>query len=201
MKAQAPAARQVFGYLTIVLMAVVVGGLGYLAFLAFIKGVLRPKEFASYGLALTAIFGATASFFSPCAFTVFPSFVVFAGSSTGETSGERARRAALHGVVAALGVATSVAIIGLVVAALGASAGPSFSIFSSSPNSELAKALRLAVGGFLVLMGLALLLNLSHRIPLVGKLAAWTSEIGGVSAPTLRSVYVYGTTYVAVGFG
>ncbi len=45
MKSRAPAARQVFGYLTIVLMAVVVGALGYLAFLAFVKGVLRPKEF------------------------------------------------------------------------------------------------------------------------------------------------------------
>jgi hypothetical protein len=201
MKARAPAARQVFGYLTIVLAAVLVGALGYLAFLAFVKGVLRPKEFASYGLAITTIFGATASFFSPCAFTVFPSFVVFAGASTGETSGERARRAALRGAVAALGVVTSVAIIGVVVAALGASAGPSFSIFSASPNSAVAKGLRLAVGGFVAVMGLVLFFNLSHRIPLAGRLAAWAGEVGGVSAPSLRSVYVYGATYVAVGFG
>lgn len=201
MKSRAPAARQVFGYLTIALMAVLVGALGYLAFLAFVKGVLKPQEFAAYGLVLTAVFGATAAFFSPCAFTVFPSFVVFAGSRTDETPAERARRAAWRGAVAALGAITSIAIIGAVVAALGTSAGPGFSIFSSSPNSAIAKGLRLAVGGFVAVMGLALLFNLSHRIPLVGRLAAWAGEVGGVSAPSLRSVYVYGATYVAVGFG
>ena len=47
------------------LVVVTLAGLGYLAFLAFVKGILVPGEFAGYGLAITAVAAGTASFFSP----------------------------------------------------------------------------------------------------------------------------------------
>jgi hypothetical protein len=191
-----------FVYLLTTLSLLAVAGLGYLAFLAFVKGILRPGEFASYGLVLATVAGATASFFSPCSFTVFPSFIVFAGPAREGASGTRLRSAAIQrGAAAALGVVTTALVVGIVIGALGTSMGPSFSIFSSSPNSLVAKALRIAVGSFVASMGLIHLLNWSHRLPFVGRVSAWAAELSSTSKPTLRSAYIYGATYVAVGFG
>jgi hypothetical protein len=178
-----------------------VAGLGYLGFLAFVKGILKPGEFASYGLVLATVAGAAASFFSPCSFTVFPSFIVFAGPHSEDAPGIRLRSAVHRGAVAALGVVTTALVVGIVIGALGASIGPSFSIFSSSPNSLVAKGLRVAVGSFVAAMGLIHLLNWSHRLPLMGRVSAWATELSSTSRPSLRSTYVYGATYVAVGFG
>lgn len=106
-----------------------------------------------------------------------------------------------RGAAAALGVITTCIVVGLIIGALGASVGPSFSIFSSSPNSLVAKGLRIGVGTFVASMGLLHLLNLSHRLPLVGRVSTWATAIGETSTPSLRSAYVYGATYIAVGFG
>lgn len=190
-----------FFYLLTALSLLAVAGLGYLAFLAFVKGILKPGEFASYGLVLATVAGATASFFSPCSFTVFPSFIVFAGPPSEGAPGIRPRSAMQRGAVAALGVVTSVLIVGIVIGALGSSIGPSFSIFSSSPNNLVAKGLRIAVGSFVASMALIHLLNWSHQLPLVGRVSAWATELSSTSRPSLRSAYIYGATYVGVGFG
>lgn len=188
-------------HLSTALLLLAVGGLGYLAFLAFVKGILRPGEFASYGLALATVAGATAAFFSPCSFTVFPSFILFASRSQERGWAPRLRSSMTGGAAAALGVITTAIVVGIIIGALGASVGPTFSIFSSSPNSLVAKGLRIGVGTFVASMGLLHLLNLSHRLPLVGKVSTWATEFGGASTPSLRSAYGYGAAYVAVGFG
>ena len=176
------------------------GGLGYVGFLAFVKGLLMPNEFAAYGLILTTIAAATASFFSPCSFTVLPSYIAFAGSGNEVEPGRRFQSALKNGLVAALGVITVVAVLGALIGALGTGVGSDLSITGSDP-STLAQALRMAIGAFLISMGVLHIMDLSHRIPLLGRISAWAIQAEGEGGPSLRSVYGYGAGYVLVGVG
>ncbi len=171
-------------------------GLGYVVFLAFVQGILKPNEFAGYGLVLTAIAAGMASFFSPCSFVVLPGYVAFASGGGGDRRGTR--QAVLNGLAAASGVVTAVAVIGLVIAALGAAVGPELSLTGSSP---IARVVRIVVGTFVIGMGVLHFSGLSSRLPLLGQLAAWGVRHDGGGAPSRRSLYVYGSTYVLVGIG
>lgn len=176
-----------------------VAGLGYLAFLAFVKGILVPGEFAAYGLVITAVTAGTASFFSPCAFTVLPSYIAFAGGSRTPRGTPELGPALAGGLAASLGVVTAVSVLGLVVAALGTGIGASLSITGEDP-SRAAQGFRIGVGAFVISMGLVHLLDWSHRAPLVGRVASWavrTQPEGG----SLRSLYAYGAGYALVGVG
>lgn len=185
--------------LTLLLLAL--GGLGYLTFLAFVKGVLATREFAAYGLVLTSVAAGTASFFSPCSFTVLPGYLAFAGSSgEGEEPGRKSQSALKNGLVAAFGVVTAVVIIGALIGALGTGIGPGLSITGSDPNPA-SQALRITIGAFVLSMGLLHLFNLSHKVPLLGRISAWAIGKQDEGGPSLRSVYLYGAGYVLVGIG
>lgn len=188
-------------YLILLATGLAVAGLGYLSFIAFVEGVLKPHEFASYGLAFTAVAGGVASFFSPCSFTVLPTMVILGDMRDANAVAPRVRRALARGLLAALGVLSSAVVIGVIIGALGTGLGPTFSIFSSSPNSAIAKAIRISIGAVLVAMGLVHLLDLSHRLPLAGRVAAWAGEFGLSQQASARSAYVYGAVYIGVGFG
>ena len=187
-------------YISLAVALLALGGLGYLGFLAFVKGILMPGEFAAYGLVITAVAAATASFFSPCSFTVLPSYIAFASSGQAVEPARRFRNALRNGVVAALGVVTVVAILGAVIGALGTGIGAELSITGSDP-STLAKALRIAIGAFVLSMGLVHIIGWSHRVPLLGRISAWAIRAEGEGRPSLRSVYAYGAGYVVVGIG
>ena len=186
--------------ISLALLLLAIGGLGYLGFLAFVKGVLAPKEFATYGLVLTTLAAATASFFSPCSFTVLPSYIAFASSGQELEAGRRFRNALKNGLVAALGVVTVVAILGALVGVLGAGVGADLSITGSDP-SPVARALRIGIGVFVLSMGLTHILDLTHRIPLLDRISSWAIRAEGDGEPSLRSTYAYGAGYVAVGVG
>ena len=173
------------------------GGLGYLA---FVKGVLAPGEFASYGLVLTTVAAATASFFSPCSFTVLPSYIAFASSPAEVPARERLGGALKRGLAASLGVITVVALIGAVIGALGTGVGAQLSITGPEPSAP-ARALRYTIGAFVLSMGVLHLADLSHRIPLLGRLSSWAIRAEGEGGPSLRSTYAYGAGYVLVGIG
>ena len=198
--------RSYVAYFSPVILLLAVGGLGYLGylgFLAFVKGILVPKEFASYGLVLTTLAAATASFFSPCNFTVLPSYLAFASSAGDVEAGRRFWNALKGGLVAALGVVTVVAVLGALIGALGTAVGPKLSITAADPNAANAasRALRITIGTFVLFMGLSHILNLSHKIPLLGKISSWAIRAEGEGGPSLRSVYGYGAGYVLVGIG
>ena len=185
----------------LVTLFIVVGlaALGYLAFLAFVKGILVPGEFAAYGLVITAVAAGTASFFSPCAFTVLPSYIAFAGGGMVGQRGPTLGATLLAGTAASLGVVTAVSALGLLLAALGTGIGSSLSVTGDDP-SRAAQGLRIGVGVFIVAMGLMHLLDWSHRVPLVGKAASWAVRAqpeGG----SVRALYVYGAGYAVVGIG
>lgn len=193
-------ARSYVSYLSLAILLIAVAGLGYLAFLAFVKGILGPKEFASYGLVLTTLAAATASFFSPCSFTVLPSYLAFASSAGDVEAGRRFWNTLKGGLVAALGVMTVVAVLGALIGALGTAIGPKLSITGSDPSTA-SRALRIAIGTFVLFMGLSHILDLSHKIPVLGKISSWAIRAEGEGGPSLRSVYGYGAGYVLVGVG
>jgi len=186
--------------ISLALLLLAVGGLGYLGFLAFVKGVLAPKEFASYGLVLTTVAAATASFFSPCSFTVLPSYIAFASSGQQIGTGRRLQSALKNGLVAALGVVTVVVLMGILIGALGTGIGADLSITGSDP-SPVARALRILIGVFVLSMGMVHILDLSHKIPLLGRMSAWAIRAEGEGGSSLRSTYAYGAGYVLVGVG
>ena len=190
-------------YLSPVLLAVLllgIGGLGYLAFLTFVKSILVPGEFAAYGLLVTTVAAATASFFSPCSFTVLPSYIAFSGSAADGTMERGFPSALKNGLVAALGVVTVVAVLGVLIGALGTRIGSDLSITGSDPSTA-AKVLRIVIGAFILSMGLLHIMDLSHRIPLLGRISSWAIQAEGEGDPSLRSVYAYGAGYVLVGIG
>ena len=176
------------------------GGLGYLGFLAFVKGLLMPNEFAAYGLVITTLAAATASFFSPCSFTVLPSYIAFAGSANDVGPGRRLQNSLKNGLVAALGVITVVVVLGALIGSLGTGIGSDLSITGSDP-SALAKSLRIAIGVFVLSMGVVHIMDLSHRIPLLGRISSLAIRAEGDGGASLRSVYGYGAGYVLVGIG
>ena len=187
-------------YLFLAAVLLALGGLGYVGSLAFVKGLLMPNEFAAYGLVITTVAAAVASFFSPCSFTVLPSYIAFAGAGNDVESGRRLQNALKNGLVAALGVVTIVAVLGALIGALGTGIGSGLSITGADP-SPLAKALRIAIGAFVLSMGSLHLMGLSHRLPLLGRISSWAIRAEGEGGPSLRSVYGYGAGYVLVGVG
>ena len=185
------------GFLVVFLVALV--GLGYLGFVAFVKGVMRPGEFGTYGLLVTTLAAATASFFSPCSFTVLPGYLAFASSGSG--AGQGGLRSALKsGVVAALGVLAAVTIIGALIGVLGTGIEADLRMTGSNP-SPAAQALRIAVGAFILGMGVLHLTGLSNRLPLLGGISTWAIRLEGDGSPWLRSFFLYGAGYVLVGIG
>ena len=126
-------------YISLAGMLLALGGLGYLGFLAFVRNMLMPGEFAAYGLVITAVAAGTASFFSPCSFTVLPSYIAFASSGQNAEPGKRFRSALKNGVVAALGVVTVVAVLGSVIGILGTGIGASY-ISQGRPTAYLCSA-------------------------------------------------------------
>lgn len=195
--------RSVSPYIPLTTLAILLlglGGLGYLGFLAFVEGILVPGQFAAYGLVITTVAAATASFFSPCSFTVLPSYLAFAGSGRDGEPGSNFKLALRNGLVAALGVVTVVTGIGALIGALGTGIGPELSIIGPEPSAP-ARALRLAIGAFVLFMGLLHILDLSHRIPLLGKIASWAIRAEGGGGPSLKWLYGYGAGYVLVGVG
>lgn len=180
-----------------VFVLVGIGLVGWLAFLAFVTDVLAPREFASYGLIVVAALAAVASFFSPCSFTVLPSYVALMPGGGGRRS---VQRAAINGAAAGLGVLTAVGVLAIVIGLLGTALGPSLSVTSDEP-STLVRGLRIGVGAFLVLMALIHLAGLSHRIPLLGSIATLAIQTDRGDRRTLPALYGYGVGYVAIGLG
>ena len=187
-------------YIYLALGLLALGGLGYLGFLTFVRNILMPGEFATYGLIITTVAAGTASFFSPCSFTVLPSYISFASSGQDAERDKRFHNALKNGVVAALGVVTVVAVLGALIGLLGTGIGTDLSITGTNP-SPVAMSLRIAIGAFVLSMGLVHITGQTHRIPFLGRISALAIRAEGEGRPSLRSVYAYGAGYVVVGIG
>jgi len=185
-------------YAALLVVFLVVITAGYLGFRAF----ATTPDLSVFNLYVLAVAAGLASFFSPCAFPLLPSYLSFyylAGQEDEATS-HSAGRAAKLGLATALGVITFDLLLGAIIAALGTGVAQGLSISSSDP-SGFVRIFRGVVGVVILILG-------------IGQLAGWNLKPRFVDALTYRtrpqrdggrgpasSLYLYGLGYTAAGMG
>lgn len=186
----------VYAGLLLVLSLVIAAG--YFGFRAF----ATAPALSSANLYIFAMVAGVASFFSPCAFPLLPSYFSFYQRAARRSEGTTASFgvAVSLGLTAALGVMTFAVILGLVIALLGAGVAQGLSISSSAP-SIFVRAFRGVVGALLVTLGIAQLLGWNLKPRLVDALAFYTRPKRDGSMGSGSSLYLYGLGYNAAGMG
>ena len=188
-----------FGYyLGLSLLLVIVIGLGYIGFRYFAAAVMPQME--SFNLLALAIIAGVASFFSPCAFPLLPSYLSFYTRTTGNGNESSPLAHTLQlGIVASMGVVTFTLILGAVVGLLGAGAGQTLSISGPEP-SRFVLWFRGVIGVILVALGLAQWFNINIKPGIADKLA-WYTRPNRAGARGTSTFYLYGLGYTAAGLG
>lgn len=184
-------------YLAVIAVLVAVIGTGYFGFRTFVT--IDPSALNLYGLAVVA---GIASFFSPCAFPLLPSYLAFYYEASQKRAGSKpdAGGALPLGLAAALGVVTFAIGLGLLMAALGAGVGESLSISNGEP-SQFVRLFRGGIGGILLVLGIGQLAGWNLKPRFVDAFADRTRpEPDGVGRP-VRNLYLYGLGYNAAGMG
>lgn len=178
------------------LVAIVVAG--YLSFRQFATTVMPQME--AFNLLALAVAAGIASFFSPCAFPLLPSYLAFyaAARSDGPQSAQPAQALKL-GLAAAAGVITFTLILGTAIGILGASAGKTLSISGPEPNAFV-RWFRGGVGVILISLGVAQWLNLNLKPGLADALA-WRTRPRHETERSIITFYLYGLGYNAAGMG
>lgn len=185
-------------YVGLILLLLAVMALGYAGFRYFATVVMPQPE--AYTLPLLAVIAGVASFFSPCAFPLLPSYLSFyARASNNSPQATRSTRALGLGLAAAMGVVTFTLTLGAIIGLLGVSAGEALSISKPEP-SRLVLWFRGGLGLILVALGLAQWFKVNLKPSLADKLAWHTrpNRQGNGGATTL---YLYGLGYTAAGMG
>jgi cytochrome c-type biogenesis protein len=184
-----------FGGLMLALAALIAAG--YLGFRTF----ATVPDLGAFNLYLLAIVAGVASFFSPCAFPLLPSYFSFyhqAGESTGAAA-HRGRSIQL-GLSAALGVMTFTLFLGLIIAALGTGFAEGLSISGPEP-SQFVRGFRGAVGALLLGLGIAQLAGLNLKPKFMEAFAYRTRPQREGNRGPAASLYLYGLGYNAAGMG
>jgi len=185
-------------YLGLIALLVLIVGLGYLGFRQFATQVM--PQMGAFNLLALAVIAGIASFFSPCAFPLLPSYLSFYAMSGREDNQPVPRGRGLGlGLTAAAGVVTFTLILGAIIGLLGAGAGKALSISGPEP-SLFVRWFRGGVGVILVALGLVQWFNVNLKPGLADKLAWHTrpNRQGNGGATTL---YLYGLGYTAAGMG
>ena len=185
-----------FGALLIA-FAVVIGA-GYLGFRTF---AITPT-LNSANVYLFAVVAGVASFFSPCAFPLLPSYFSFYQTAGKHLEGPRtgAGKAIKFGLAAALGVITFALILGTVIAVLGTGVAQGLSI-SASESSQFVRIFRGIVGSILVTLGVVQLLGWNLKPNFVDAFAFYTRPRRAGERRPATNLYLYGLGYNAAGMG
>lgn len=185
-------------YVGLILLMLAVIGAGYAGFRYFATTVmLRPS---AYQLPALAVIAGVASFFSPCAFPLLPSFLSFyARASNNGTQTTQSTRVLGLGLTAAVGVVTFTLILGTIIGLLGVSAGKALSISGPEP-SRYVLWFRGALGVILVLLGLAQWFNINLKPGIADRLA-WHTRPNHQGNGRAAALYLYGLGYTAAGMG
>ena len=165
---------------------------GVAGVLYFWGQILGPGDLSAVSLPVVALAAGVAATFNPCSLPLLPGFLTFVGGSD-DDMGVR-RRSGLS-LTVSLGAASTVIVMGIVVAVVGAGAKELIAPYF--------RWVQLFVG--LVLMGLATfhLLGRSHGFPGIAPIVRLGGRMwdGAVGTPTPRSAYLFGAGFVAVGAG
>jgi hypothetical protein len=130
-----PTGAAYFLYLGLILVLLALITAGYIGFRRFATAIM--PQMGAYNLLALAVIAGVASFFSPCAFPLLPSYLSFY-ALTGRHNGERPAppaRALGLGLAAAAGVVTFNLILGSVIGLAGAGAGQALSISGPEPSA------------------------------------------------------------------
>ena len=185
-------------YGVLIFVFVVIIGAGYLGFRVF----ATTPSLSAANLYLFAVVAGVASFFSPCAFPLLPSYFSFYQTAGRHTEGARkgTGKALRFGLAAALGVITFALILGVIIAVLGTGVAQGLSI-SAPESSQFVRIFRGAVGGILVTLGVGQLLGWNLKPTFVDAFAFYTRprQVGERGPAT--NLYLYGLGYNAAGMG
>jgi cytochrome c-type biogenesis protein len=168
---------------------------GYLVFWAF----SAQAAFADAHLLILAAVAGIASFFSPCAFPLLPSYLAFYHSAASTRKAGVGRGLQL-GVAAAFGVVAFDLILGAAIAVLGSGVGESLSISSDEP-SQLLLIFRAVVGIALLALGFSQLAGWNLKPKIADSLAFWTRPQRQSYRRSETSLFLYGLGYNAAGMG
>jgi cytochrome c-type biogenesis protein len=184
-----------FGGLLLALAAVIAAG--YLGFRTF----AAVPDLGAFNLYLLAIVAGVASFFSPCAFPLLPSYFSFyhQAGETGSAAPYRGRSIQL-GLSAALGVMTCTLLLGLIIAVLGTGFAEGLSISGPEP-SQFVRGFRGVVGALLFGLGIAQLAGRNLKPKFVDTFAYRTRPRREGNRGPAASLYLYGLGYNAAGMG
>ncbi len=177
-----------------------VGALIALGYAVFYWFVASPAPVLS-SLTLLAVVAGVASFFSPCAFPLLPSYLsVYYLAGSGEGAAAQPLSAFRRAAATTLGVLTFDLFLGALIGLLGAGLAQGLGVTGAQPNLFVLS-LRFAVGVILVLLG-------------VGQLAGWNFKPAFLEPILYRvrprrdgqqsqslALYLYGLGYTAAGMG
>ncbi|MFQ5942414.1 MAG: cytochrome c biogenesis CcdA family protein [Anaerolineales bacterium] len=191
-----PRAWVQYGGLLFVLVVVI--SAGYLGFRTF----ATTPTLSSANLYLFAVVAGVASFFSPCAFPLLPSYFSFyqtAGRQSVEPrsgTGEALR----CGLAAAFGVVTFALILGAIITVLGTGVAQGLSISGPEP-SQFVRGFRGVIGAILLTLGFGQLVGWNLKPRFVDAFAFYTRpKQEGKRGPAVN-LYLYGLGYNAAGMG
>jgi cytochrome c-type biogenesis protein len=191
-----PTAWLQYGGLLLVLLVVI--GTGYLGFRVF----ATSPNLSSANLYLFAVIAGVASFFSPCAFPLLPSYFSFyqRAGEIKEGSQFGVGNALRYGAAAALGVITFALILGAIIAVLGTGVAQGLSISGPEP-SQFVRVFRGIIGAVLLILGIGQLLGWNLKPTFADAFAFNTRprREGGRGPST--NLYLYGLGYNAAGMG
>lgn len=171
---------------------------GYSGFRAF----ATTPDLNVFNLYTLAVVAGVASFFSPCAFPLLPSYFSFYHSAHEDMkpSSSSTSRALRLGLAAALGVITFDLILGGGIAVLGSTAAKSLSISGPEP-SQFVRYFRGGVGVVLLTLGIGQFIGWNLKPRFVDAFAYRTRpERDGRRSPFMN-LYLYGLGYNAAGMG
>jgi cytochrome c-type biogenesis protein len=175
-------------YFVIAILALAIFGLigYYFGFLGFIYNVMIPGTFSEYNIVFLSILFGIAAFFSPCAFTVLPSYVSYYVGKKSDT-----KLSSLYfGLIGALGIITVNMVIGLLIGLLG-SATP----FAKDPRQDIPIILgiRTIAGLIIVFLGISTLIGKSINLHFIKDFFTRQNFSKGI--------YSYGIIYNAAAIG
>ena len=179
-----------------VFVAVIIAG--YYVFRAF----ATTNDQTVFNLYILAIIAGVASFFSPCAFPLLPSYFSFyhQADSDEKATSKGVSKTLRLGLAASFGVITFALVLGLMIALLGLGLAQGLSISGPEP-SQFVRIFRGGVGVVLLILGVGQLLGWNLKPVFADAFAYRTRpEREGKRNPVVN-LFLYGLGYNAAGMG
>ncbi len=193
-----PSARDWLRFVVILGLFLAITGAGYLNFRNFVSAPALQR----LNLYLVALGAGVASFFSPCAFPLLPSYFSFYQNLNLEEQPKQdgPRQALRLGLSAASGVISFDLGLGAIIAVLSAGVAQGLSITDGTPNAGVIT-FRFGLGVLLLLLGFGQLRGWNLKPRFVDPFIYRTRPQRAGRLGPARTLYLYGLGYTAAGIG